>query len=170
MIFDHENKMVYACLSQRTHKYLFEKFAKAHGYKPVSFLATDENSLPIYHTNVMMHIGQTYAIICLDSIKDKTERIFVSQSLQQAGHEVIDISQEQVKHFAGNMIQVKNNFAVLFTVLSKTAFDSLSDEQKHILSFHTNLLPVNIYTIETIGGGSARCMIAEIFSERRKTS
>lgn len=167
MIFDHENKMVYACISERTHRHLFEKFAVKHGYTPVAFVAKDANGVPVYHTNVMMHIGDTYAVVCLDSIANKTERIFISETLEQTEHEVIPVSQEQVKHFAGNMIQVKNIKGEKFTVLSRSAFNCLTAEQKNILSVHTNLLPVNIDTIETIGGGSARCMIAEIFPERK---
>lgn len=166
MIFDHENKMAYACISERTHRHLFETFAKKHGYKPIAFVAKDANGVPVYHTNVMMHIGDTYAVVCLDSIVNKTERIFIAETLEQAEHEVIPISQEQVKHFAGNMIQVKNKEGEKYTVLSRSAFGCLTDDQKNILSVHTNLLPVDIGTIETIGGGGARCMIAEIFLER----
>ncbi|ANI89714.1 amidinotransferase [Arachidicoccus ginsenosidimutans] len=167
MIFDHANKTVYACISPRTHKALFERFAKTHHYKPIIFSAKDENDVPIYHTNVMMHIGESYAVVCLDAIKNETEKIYIAQTLREAGHEIIPISFEQMNAFAGNMIQVRNKFGEPFTILSKTGFDSLTLEQKYILSVHTNLLPVNISTIETIGGGSARCMIAEIFLERK---
>lgn len=166
MIFDHENKMVYACISERTHRHLFEKFAAKHGYTPVAFVAKDANGVPVYHTNVMMHIGDTYAVVCLDSIVNKTERIFIAETLGQTEHEVIPVSQEQVKHFAGNMIQAENKYGEKYTVLSRSAFDCLTAAQKNILSVHTNLLPVDIDTIETVGGGSARCMIAEIFLER----
>lgn len=167
IIFDHENKIAYACISERTNKSLLEKFAKQYGYKPVSFISQDQNGIPIYHTNVMMHIAETYAIVCLDSIENKTEKMLVSETLQETEHEVIAISQEQLKNFAGNMIQVKNRNEEKFTILSSSAFDILNEEQKKILSYHTNLLPVNIKTIETIGGGSARCMIAEIFLGRK---
>lgn len=168
MIFDHENKIAYACISERTHRHLFEKFAVNHGYTPIAFIAKDANDVPIYHTNVMMHIGDTYAVVCLDSITNKTERIFISETLEQTEHEVIAISSEQVNHFAGNMIQVKNNDGEKYTVLSRSAFNCLTDGQKSILSVHTNLLPVDIDTIERIGGGSARCMIAEIFLSRKQ--
>ncbi|WP_205569555.1 citrulline utilization hydrolase CtlX [Arachidicoccus soli] len=166
MIFDHENMVVYACISSRTHKSLFEKFAHAHGYQPIHFLSKDEKNIPIYHTNVMMHIGESYAVICLDSIKNKTERIYVSQQLTESGHEIIPITQEQVRHFAGNMMQVKNKNGKKYTILSQTAFDALSTEQKDIFAFHTQLLPIPIETIETFGGGSARCMVAEIFLQK----
>lgn len=167
MIFDHENKIVYACLSDRTHKALFETFSRNHGYRAIHFLAKDENGAPIYHTNVMMHIGETYAVICLDAIKDETERIWVSQNLSESGHEVIPITQKQVRHFAGNMIQVKNKHQKKYTILSQSAYDHLTTAQIEILSIHSHLLPVDIQTIETIGGGSARCMVAEVFLERK---
>ncbi|MDE1192199.1 MAG: arginine deiminase-related protein [Arachidicoccus sp.] len=167
MIFDHENKIVYACISERTDKKIFEKFADTYGYKPISFLSVDENGTPIYHTNVMMHMGENYVVICLDSIPYEAEQKEIISCLQNTHHELIDISQEQVKKFAGNMIQVKNKSDEKFTVLSRTAFDALTEKQKSILSLHTQLLPVNIPTIESIGGGSARCMIAELFLERK---
>lgn len=168
MIFDHDNKTVYACLSARTHKGLLEIFARNHGYRPVFFIAKDANDAPIYHTNVMMHIGETYAVICLDAIKNEAERIWISQNLTESGHEIIPISQEQVRRFAGNMLQIRNKHHKKYTLLSKTAFDALTREQKDILSIHTHLLPIDIQTIETIGGGSARCMVAEVFLPRRK--
>ncbi|HTN38332.1 MAG TPA: arginine deiminase-related protein [Arachidicoccus sp.] len=167
MIFDHENKTVYACISARTHNSLLDTFARSHGYRVVSFHAKDENGAPIYHTNVMMHIGDTYCVICLDSIQDEAQRIRVSQELSAAGHEIIPISLAQVRAFAGNMLQVKNSEGEKFTLLSQKAFESLTGEQKDILGIHTRLLPMAIPTIETIGGGSARCMVAEIFLERK---
>lgn len=166
MIFDHENMLVYGCISSRTHKGLFEKFAYAHGYQPIHFLSKDENDVPIYHTNVMMHIGESYAVVCLDSIKNKTEQIYVAQQLTESGHEIIPITQKQVRHFVGNMMQVKNKKGKKYTILSQSAFDALDKEQKEILAFHTELLPISINTIETLGGGSARCMVAEIFLEK----
>jgi len=167
MIFDHENKTVYACLSARTHKPLLETFARAHGYRPVYFASSDQKGTPIYHTNVMMHIGTTYAVISLESIKNTAERIRVAQQLQSSGHEVIDITLEQVSHFAGNMIQVKSKAGQPYTIMSQSAYDCLTDTQKHILSIHSEPLPVDITTIETVGGGSARCMVAEIFLDKK---
>ena len=167
MIFDHEHKTVYACLSARTHKALFERFARAHGYRPIHFEALDEKGQPIYHTNVMMHIGQTYAVICLEAIKNKAERIRIAQELQSSDHEIIEISLSQVHQFAGNMLQVAGRQAEPFTIMSQTAFDSLTADQKQVLAIHSTLLPVAIPTIENIGGGSARCMIAEIFQDKK---
>ena len=167
MIMDHDNKLIYACLSDRTHKSLLEKFAAAHGYKAVGFYATDEKGFPVYHTNVIMHLGEGYVVICMESVRDEAERIAVQQKLIETGHEIIPISFEQVRAYAGNMLQVKNKAGKKFTILSKSSHKSLTKEQKHILNIHTKLLPVDINTIETIGGGSVRCMMAEIFLEKK---
>lgn len=167
MIIDHEHKLIYACLSPRTNKTVLEKFANAHGYRAITFYAKDENGVDVYHTNVIMHIGDTYAVICLESITEEIERIAVSQLLIATGHEVIPITLEQVHAYAGNMLQVQNSKGEKFTLLSKQAFKSLTKEQKRILKVHTNLLPIDITTIETVGGGSVRCMMAEIFLEKK---
>lgn len=167
MIIDHENKIIYACLSPRTNKSVLEKFAHAHGYKTMLFSSRDENGTDVYHTNVIMHIGEGYAVICLESIPMEAERIAVSQMLTTTGHEVIPISLAQVHAFAGNMLQTRNNKGEKFTILSKTAYNSLNAEQKNILSQHTTLLPIDINTIETVGGGSVRCMMAEIFLDKK---
>lgn len=167
MIIDHEHKLIYACISPRTNKTVLEKFAQAHGYRAITFYSKDENGTEVYHTNVIMHIGETYAVICLESIKDEIERIAVSQLLISTGHEIIPITLQQVHDYAGNMLQVKNNKGQKFTILSKKAQKALTKEQKDILKVHTNLLPVDITTIETIGGGSVRCMMAEIFLDKK---
>ena len=163
MIIDQEHKVIYACLSPRTSRQVLEKFAHAHGYKVMLFSSRDENGTDVYHTNVIMHIGETYAVICLDSIPNDLERIALSQLLISTGHEIIPISFSQVRHFAGNMLQLRNKNNEKFTLLSKTAYKSLTKHQKEILAHHTTLLPVDITTIETIGGGSVRCMLAEIY-------
>lgn len=168
MIIDHENKIIYACISPRTNRAVLEKFAAAHGFKVLLFQSKDENGTDVYHTNVIMHIGETYAVICLESIPNEAERIAVSQLLISTSHEIIPISFEQVRAFAGNMLQVKNKKGKNFTLLSRTAYMSLTKEQKTILQHHTTLLPVDIQTIETIGGGSVRCMMAEIFLKKKQ--
>lgn len=167
MIIDHPNKLIYACLSPRTNKNVLERFAQAHGYKAVTFYSRDENGVEVYHTNVIMHIGETYAVICLDSIKEEAERIALSQRLIVTGHEVIPITLAQVHAYAGNMLQVQNKKGKKFTILSKQSFEALTEEQKDILNIHSTLLPIDITTIETIGGGSVRCMMAEIFLEKK---
>lgn len=167
MIIDQDYKVIYACVSERTNKSVLEKFAQAHGYKAMLFYSKDENGTDVYHTNVIMHLGETYAVICLESIPNEAERIAVSQLLITTGHEVIPISLKQVHAYAGNMLQVKNTKGEKFTVLSKSAYNSLTKEQRDILQMHTTLLPMDITTIETIGGGSTRCMMAEIFLEKK---
>jgi hypothetical protein len=170
MIIDHENKIIYACLSPRTNKGLLQQFAQAHGYTVVSFHATDEGGVEVYHTNVIMHIGVGYAVICKESIKDEMERKQVEDSLTATGHEIIDISMKQVHHYAGNMLQVRSSDNILYTILSHQAYNSLDERQRQQLNAHTNLLPVDISTIETVGGGSVRCMMAEIFLDKKTTA
>ncbi len=167
MIIDHENKIIYACLSPRTDEGLLRRFSNMHGYEDLLFHAHDENGTDIYHTNVIMHLGEDYAMICLESVRDDTERGLLLQSLVATGHEAIPITLQQVYAYAGNMLQVKNKSGKKFTILSTSAFASLTQEQKQMLEAHTQLLPVYISTIETIGGGSVRCMMAEIFLEKK---
>ncbi len=167
MIMDHDYKIIYACISPRTNNVVLEKFASAHGYKAMMFHSKDETGTDVYHTNVIMHLGQDYAVICMDSIPSETERIAVSQLLISTGHEIVPISFEQVRHYAGNMLQVKNSRGEKFTILSRSAYRSLTKEQKQVLQYHTTFLPIDINTIETIGGGSVRCMMAEIFLEKK---
>jgi hypothetical protein len=163
VVCDHESRITYACLSPRTDKDLFEEFSRIIGYKPISFGAVDQHGQAIYHTNVMMCIGQGFAVICLESIKSEEERRLVTESLGSSGKEVIDISFRQLTSFAGNMLAVSTNQNRILLVLSELAFSSLSNEQKSKLEKYGELFPLPIPTIETVGGGSARCMIAEIF-------
>ena len=167
MIIDHEHKIIYACLSPRTNKSLLQQFAQAHGYTSVTFHSTDEKGIEVYHTNVIMHLGADYSVICLESIKDETERRQVVDSLTNTNHDIIDISMEQVRHYAGNMLQVKSSNDTHYTILSQQSFDSLNEQQRQQLQAHTHLLPISIDTIETVGGGSVRCMMAEIFLDKK---
>lgn len=167
MIIDHENKIVYACLSPRTNKALLQQFADAHGYNTVTFFSKDDNGTNVYHTNVIMHIGVGYAVICLSSIKDENERDEVIESLVKTNHDIIDITMQQVHQYAGNMLQVESEDDKLYTILSQQAFEALNYGQKQTLAKYTHLLPVHIPTIETVGGGSVRCMMAEIFLEKK---
>ena len=163
MIFDHENRIVYACLSPRTHKELFLTLAEKLNYEPIHFYAHNETGMEIYHTNVMMSIGEGIAVICKESITDKIEKEIVINSLMKTNHQIIDISFEQMNNFAGNMLMLKNNEGKNLMILSMTAFKSLTAIQKKAIEKNCSFLPMQIDTIETIGGGSARCMIAEIF-------
>ena len=163
IIFDHSNKIAYACLSPRTDKELFMEVCNVLHYSPVVFHTYDKDGKEIYHTNVMMCIGEQFASVCLDSITDVQEKKLVSQSLTKTGHKIIDITFDQMNHFAGNMLEVQTNKNKKILVLSQSAFDCLRPDQKGEIEKHCELVPLSIKTIETIGGGSARCMIAEIF-------
>ncbi len=162
MIFDHENKIAYACLSPRTDKGLFMKCSNMIGYKPIYFTACDEQGKEIYHTNVMMCVAQKFAVICLDAILDITEKKLVKDSLTNTGHCIIDINFAQMNSFAGNMLELKGTGKPIIA-MSLTACNSLTKLQKVTIEEYAELLPIAIPTIETIGGGSVRCMIAEIF-------
>jgi len=167
MVIDHENKVIYTCYSPRTDVSVLEKFANVNNYRAIVFLAIDQNGHPVYHTNVMMTLGEDFAILCEEAIEEEWELIAVRQLLESSGHEVIRITKEQMHSFAGNMLQVKNNKGEKFLVMSQTAFDSLTEEQKEELSARSELLPIPIPVIEQTEGGSVRCMMAEIFLEKR---
>jgi len=162
MVLDRENKIAYACLSPRTNKEVLEEFCKDSGYKSVLFHAVDQNGMDIYHTNVLMCIGSSYAVICLNSIKDEVEKQNVINSLQSTKKQIVDISFDQMNHFAGNMLEVQNKDGESLLVMSKSAWDSLNYEQKAILSSFSKPVYSDISTIENNGGGSARCMMAEV--------
>lgn len=163
MVMDHTARIVYACLSPRTNGVLLEKFASVNGYRAIAFKAVDEQGRPIYHTNVMMSIGEGFAVLCTEAIRDELEQVAVHQLLERTGHRVIPISLGQVRSFAGNMLQVKSKGGARYLVLSRTASNILSLYQKEELSRYGELLPVELATIEQASGGSARCMMAEIF-------
>ena len=167
MVIDHENKVIYTCYSPRTDISVLEKFANANKYRAIIFFAVDNDGHPVYHTNVMMTLGENFAILCEEAIEEEWELIAVRQLLESSGHEVIRITKQQMHSFAGNMLQVKNSKGEKFLLMSQTAFDSLNEEQKEELSARSKLLPIPIPVIEKTEGGSVRCMIAEIFLEKR---
>ena len=168
IILDREHELAYACISQRTDEDLLIEFCEELEYTPVIFHANQTvngERKPIYHTNVMMCIADKYAIICLDSIDDKKEKKAVCDYLKESNKEIIAITEVQMNHFAGNMLQV-GGLGQAYLVMSQTAFDSLTDEQKAAIEKYNPILPVKIDLIEKLGGGSARCMMAEIFLPR----
>lgn len=167
IVFDHDNKLAYACLSARTDSGILDEVCAILNYKPVSFYSHDQAGKEIYHTNVMMCIAEKFAVICLASITNEQVRTAVSESLLQTGHEIIDISFEQMNQFAGNMLGLKTNENKSILAMSQSSFNCLTSVQKAVLKNYSELLPLAVHTIETIGGGSARCMIAEIFSEEK---
>jgi len=169
IILDREYELAYACISQRTDEELFIEFCEELEYTPVIFHANqmvDGERKPIYHTNVMMCIADKYAIICLDSIDDKKEKKAVCDYLKESNKEIIAITEVQMNHFAGNMLQV-GGLGQAYLVMSQTAFDSLTDEQKAAIEKYNPILPVKIDLIEKLGGGSARCMMAEVFLPKK---
>lgn len=163
MVLDRENKIAYACLSPRTDAYILQQWCERMGYRPVSFTSIDEAGTPIYHTNVMMCVADSYAVVCLDSIINTQEKQSLIQSLEQTGKKIIPISYEQLNHFAGNMLQVQNRSEKKILVMSSQAWNSLSPVQQITLQQLNPVIYADITTIETNGGGSARCMMAEIF-------
>jgi hypothetical protein len=167
MVIDHDNKMIYAAVSVRTSLSVLEKFAAANGYQAIVFLATDKNGNPVYHTNVVLTLGENFAVLCEEAIEEEWELIAVRQLLESTSHTIIPITREQMHAFAGNMLEIKNKGGEKFLILSQTAFDSLRKEQKQMLEAYCKLLPIPIPTIENTEGGSVRCMIAEIFLERK---
>lgn len=167
MIIDYDNKMIYACVSQRTSLSVLEKYAVANGFQAIVFLATDKNGMPVYHTNVVMTLGEGFCVLCEEAIEEEWELIAVRQLLESTNHSIIAITREQMHQFAGNMLQVKNNNDEKFLILSQTAYMSLRKEQKQMLEAYATLLPIAVPTIEEVEGGSVRCMMAEIFLEKK---
>jgi hypothetical protein len=165
MILDRVNKIAYACISPRTDASLLEEFCLMTDYDKIQFTAVDKDDIEIYHTNVMMAIGETFVVICLDALKIEKEKEILLNSFSKTNKEIIEITFDQVLAFAGNMLQVRNDDGDTFLVMSEQAFLSLTEAQVQKISKHTNILYSPINTIETIGGGSARCMMAEIFLE-----
>jgi hypothetical protein len=167
MVLDRENKIAYACISPRTNAEVLKAFCDYTGYKAVTFDAFDQNGQAIYHTNVLMAIGSKFVVICLDSITNEQEKEAVISSLKSTGKEIIDITFDQMNHFAGNMLEVKSANGGSLVVMSQAAYNSLTSEQKVGLEKYGKLVYADINTIETNGGGSARCMMAEVHLEVR---
>lgn len=167
LILDRVNKIAYANLSPRTDLRLLDKWCILSGHKKVHFLAKDKNGNDIYHTNVMMALGETFVILCLECIPDSPEKENLIQILQDTDKDIIDITLDQVNQFAGNMLQIRNDRGERFLVLSQTAFNSLTEEQIIKIQKHTNFLIADIPVIEKYGGGSVRCMLAEVFLKKK---
>ena len=169
LVLDREHKICYAATSIRTDKDVVKKFCKDFGYRSVFFTANQDvngERRPIYHTNVMMCIADNFAVICLESIDDKEERKYVIESLISSGKEIIEITEDQKNKFAGNMLQVMGDQPYL--VMSSSAFISLTKKQKIIIENFCSIIHSPLNIIETCGGGSARCMIAEVFLPKSK--
>jgi len=171
ILLDRVNSKAYCALSPRADEELFIEFCEDFEYTPVIFSANQTvggQRKAIYHTNVMMCLAETFAVICLDSIDDKKERKNILKHLKEDGKRVIVISEEQVTNFAGNMLQVRGTNDELFLVMSQAAFDSLTHQQIAQIENHCSIISSSLDTIEACGGGSARCMMAEVFLPKSK--
>lgn len=162
MVLDRDNRIAYACLSPRTNEKLLKEFCLHMNYTPVVFNASDGNGKPIYHTNVLMCVADQYVVICLESIADPLQKQFVSESIIKSNKKIIAITLRQVDHFAGNMLQVENKSGKKLLVMSTQAYEALTTEQIQELNKFNRIIHSPLTTIETNGGGSARCMMAEI--------
>ncbi|KAB1229282.1 citrulline utilization hydrolase CtlX [Chryseobacterium viscerum] len=170
MIFDHDNKIAYGSVSLRLDEKLFREFCTKYGFAPVvfhSFQTVGTERLPIYHTNVMMCVADRFVVICLDCIDDELEREKVIETIKGSGKEIIEISEDQMQQFAGNMLQVQNKDGEKFLVMSQTAYQSLTTEQVAAIEKYCEIIYSDLNTIEVNGGGSARCMLAEVFLPKK---
>lgn len=163
MVLDRDKQTAYCCRSLRTSEKALAEFCARMNYDTVVFNATDKNGNPIYHTNVMMAVGNQLAVICLESITDKDTQNKVVSRLTSAGKVIVDITLDQVTRFAGNMLEVKSRNGHPIMVMSASARNALTAAQETMISTYNTILSVPLSTIETNGGGSARCMLAEIF-------
>ncbi len=170
MIFDHDNKIAYGSVSLRLDENLFREFCEKYGFTPVvfhSFQTVGDERLPIYHTNVMMCVADKFVVICLDCIDDELERSKVIETIKNSGKEIIEISEDQMHQFAGNMLQVQNKEGEKFLVMSETAYKSLTPDQVSAIEKYCEIIYSDLNTIEVNGGGSARCMLAEVFLPKK---
>lgn len=162
MVFDHVNKIVYASISPRTHKELVEKVGKILGYKVITWKSVDDQERDIYHANVIMSIGEKWAILCEESIPDEKERETVRKSLEETDHEVITVTLKQVYDYAANSYEAINNKGERFFVISERGYKSLTKEQIQTFEKYAQIISVPLPVIEYYGGGSARCMASDI--------
>lgn len=166
MIFDHDYKIAYGSVSLRLDEELFRNFCAKFAFTPIvfhSYQNVGDQRLPIYHTNVMMCVAEQFVVICLDCIDDEMEREKVQEVIKSSNKELIEISEDQLQQFAGNMLQVQNEEGDKFLVMSETAYKSLTKEQVERIENYCEIIYADLNTIETNGGGSARCMLAEVF-------
>lgn len=161
IILDYDHKLLYACISTRTHPVVLDKFCELMGYEAIVFEAFNKTDEAIYHTNVLMCLAAKYAVICLDAIP-LIQREDVTSALERTYHEVIEITMDQMYAFAGNMLEVLNTEGESVLVMSQTAYESLSALQKSKLSSYSKLISISIPTIEKYGGGSIRCMMCKV--------
>ena len=166
MVLDRASKKAYCCLSERADEGLFRQFCSDFGFKPVpfhGFQSYREKRVVIYHTNVMMAIGEKFAVVCLSSIDDPAERQMVVDELTESGKQIIDASEREIGNFAGNEIELEGSGGKRYTVMTRATLTTLTDGQKAEIEKSSEILAGDVETIETYGGGSVRCMISEVF-------
>lgn len=161
MVLDYENELAYACISSRTNIELVEEFCNKTGFDAFTFDSFDKEGLEVYHTNVIMCVAAKYAVICLESIPDE-QHSTVIEALEKTGHEIIPLTMSQMYSFAGNMLEVLNDKGESSLVMSQSAFDCLTSDQIAQIERYSNILSVEIPTIEKYGGGSVRCMMCRV--------
>lgn len=162
IVFDHAHKIAYAALSPRTDRYLLTMLCEMAGYIPLVFNAADSAGVPVYHTNVVMCVGEQFAVVCLESIRDLSEREILLERLRSTGKMIVNITLQQVNEFAGNMYELIDSRGKHLLLMSSRAEASLTQEQKDTLNKFCRIVHSPLNTIERLGGGSARCMIADI--------
>ncbi len=162
LVIDHEKKVAYASLSKRTSREAVEEWSRRMNYELVLFTSFDQNDEIIYHTNVVLMLGDGFSIVCLEAIKNDEERALLEKKLEERG-EILTLTLAQMHSFCGNCLQLRNTNGEKFLIMSSKAYNSFTEQQKCRLIRYTNIIYSGLSTIETIGGGSARCMIAELF-------
>ena len=167
LVLDRMNRVAFACLSPRTHPDVLAEFSNQTRYRVVSFRASDANDKEVYHTNVLMCIGDSFAVVCLSAIKDPDERLMVRQELERLNKRIVDISLEQMASFAGNMLMIQNQKGQKLLVMSTQAYKALTPKQIDQLDDYATLIHFDLSVIEGNGGGSARCMMAEVHLPRK---
>ncbi|EJM85357.1 citrulline utilization hydrolase CtlX [Pseudomonas sp. GM60] len=170
MVLDRQQRICYAGYSTRTHARALDEVVNHLGYELCAFTAEDRQGVAIYHTNVMMSVGTQLAIACLASVTNPSERLALRSRLEDSGKQVIALNWSQLESFAGNMLEVQSSAGDPVLVMSRTAWQALDTRQRRLIEARTTPLPVNIDTIERIGGGSARCMLAEVFLPKHLTA
>ena len=163
LVLDRPNRIAYACLSNRAHPEVLAAFAQRMDYQVISFSAADQAGLPIYHTNVILAVGESFVLICWDTISNDLEKELLRSAFARTHKDVIALSFKQITAFAGNMLQVRSRSGTPILVMSHQAFQALNPDQLAQISTHTQIVHSPIPTIERLGGGSARCMMAEVF-------
>jgi len=165
LVLDRDKRIAYACLSPRTDSALVEEFCSVMDYQPVIFEAKDQTGRSIYHTNVLMCVADSYVVVCLEAIPDQAQKNAVEAAIVSSGKKLLNISIQQMNQFAGNMLQIKNAVGEPLLIMSSAAYQALDPTQVKKLEAFSRIIHSPLDTIEINGGGSARCMMAEIFLE-----